>query len=246
MGEQNKPQKFTKRPVTVEAMQFTNDTKDSVFWWAKEIQYNVENSFENDTPVIRIPTAEGEMICRFGDYLIKEPFPTETRKLYPCKQDVFEQTYFAAQQPQEGKPLSAEEILRQCNVPDEHNQRALADIKLAMEKYAEQKTAALREELVAVKKEKDGLFKVVNDLQSSNKGAMNDKIIFEKGFNAAKEATDKAMQQLSEVTRQRDEANVLLRQYVNFYSYGTAPQFEKRVNEFLSRLSSGETKPVKE
>lgn len=46
------------------------------------------------------------------------------------------------------------------------------------------------------------------------------------------------------IERQRDEANVLLRQYVQYFSYGMAPQYEKRVEKHLSRLSSGDIKPI--
>ena len=86
--------KYRKKPVEVEAIQFTNENKDKVLWLAREKQMNVHSSFENgDCPCIKIPTLEGEMICSLGDYLIVEPFPTDWRKLYPCKPDIFEKTY---------------------------------------------------------------------------------------------------------------------------------------------------------
>ncbi len=40
-----------------------------------------------------IPTLEGTMKLEIGDYLIKEPFPTDWRKLYPCKREIFKKTY---------------------------------------------------------------------------------------------------------------------------------------------------------
>jgi len=55
--------------------------------------------FLNSTPwtygidVISIPTREGIMDANIGDYIIKEPFATDNRKFYPCKPDIFEQTY---------------------------------------------------------------------------------------------------------------------------------------------------------
>jgi hypothetical protein len=86
--------KFRKKPVVIEAMRFTDECKDAVFAWARSIQMNIDCSFDADNkPVILVPTLEGEMTCSLGDYLIKEPFPTDWRKIYPCKPDIFEKTY---------------------------------------------------------------------------------------------------------------------------------------------------------
>lgn len=86
--------KYRKIPVEIEAMQFTDETKHQVYHWAISIQMNVEPSEDAEgKPILLIPTLEGEMACSLGDYLIKEPFPTDWRKLYPCKQEIFEKTY---------------------------------------------------------------------------------------------------------------------------------------------------------
>jgi hypothetical protein len=87
--------KFVKRPVEIEAIQFTDANKDQVYNWAKEIQGNVYHGWDesSNNPILKIPTLEGEMICSIGDYLIKEPFPIDWRKLYPCKADIFHKTY---------------------------------------------------------------------------------------------------------------------------------------------------------
>ena len=86
--------KYIKRLVEVDAIQFTNENKDQVYSWAKEIQMNIYNSWDKDNnPCLLIPTLEGEMTCSLGDYLIKEPFPTDWRKIYPCKEEIFNQTY---------------------------------------------------------------------------------------------------------------------------------------------------------
>lgn len=90
--------KYIKRRIEVEARQFTHQLKDHVFRWAKEFQMNIYPAWDEDNkPCIRIPTNEGEMTCKLGDWLIKEPFPTNDRKLYPCKPDIFEQTYEPAE-----------------------------------------------------------------------------------------------------------------------------------------------------
>ena len=85
--------KYRKKPVEVEAMQFTDENKNRVYGWASEIQMNIFPSYEGGKPCLKVPTLEGEMICSLGDYLIKEPFPTDWRKIYPCKPDIFEKTY---------------------------------------------------------------------------------------------------------------------------------------------------------
>jgi hypothetical protein len=84
---------YRKRPVVIEAVQFTDVNKDEVYNWASQIQMNIEPSTRNEEPVLLIPTLEGEMICNLGDWIIKEPFPTDWRKIYPCKPDIFEKTY---------------------------------------------------------------------------------------------------------------------------------------------------------
>ncbi len=85
---------FRKKPIEIEAMLFTDKTKDQVYSWAISIQMNVIHDWDEDkNPVLRIPTLEGVMECKLGDYLVKEPFPTDSRKLYPCKAEIFEKTY---------------------------------------------------------------------------------------------------------------------------------------------------------
>lgn len=85
---------YRKVAVTVKAVQFTSDNKDLVYNWAKSIQANVFHDWDdNKQPILKIPTLEGEMECSIGDYLIIEPFPTDWRKLYPCKSSIFNKTY---------------------------------------------------------------------------------------------------------------------------------------------------------
>ena len=86
--------KFRKKPLEIEAVQFTDENKDQVFNWAKEIQSNVYRSWDKQgKSILKIPTLEGEMICSLNDYLIVEPFPIDWRKLYPCKPDIFQLTH---------------------------------------------------------------------------------------------------------------------------------------------------------
>ena len=89
--------KFRKKPVEIEAVRFTDENKEDVLKWAKNMQYDVWEDWEDRNkqqgPIIKIPTLEGIMICSIGDYIIVEPFPTNHRKLYPCKPDIFKKTY---------------------------------------------------------------------------------------------------------------------------------------------------------
>ena len=88
-----KIKRYQKRPVIVEAIQFTDDTKDEVYSWSVSQQQNISPSFKDGDPILIVPTLEGEMICAIGDWLVKEPFPTDWRKFYPCKPDIFTKIY---------------------------------------------------------------------------------------------------------------------------------------------------------
>ena len=85
--------KFRKKPVVVEAMQFTDESKDQCFNFVGGNRYA---DFDDDgTPTLRFNTIHGdEAVARFGDWLIKEP---DGVRCYPCKPDIFEQTYEAVE-----------------------------------------------------------------------------------------------------------------------------------------------------
>jgi len=77
--------KYRKKPVIVEAIQFTGDN-------GKEIQDWVNNEVWLSSivsPFLSILTLEGEMKGTVGDYIIKGA----QGEFYPCKPDIFEQTY---------------------------------------------------------------------------------------------------------------------------------------------------------
>lgn len=88
---------FVSIPMRVEAEQFTMDSKDRVYHWAVQIQGNVTPSWEGhafeSNPCLLIPTLEGVMKCSIGDYLVREPHPTEDRRLYPVKPEIFRSRY---------------------------------------------------------------------------------------------------------------------------------------------------------
>lgn len=84
------PEIFRKRPVEIEAVQVTVDNIGRVCAWSSADGVFIS---EDDEPYIVIPTLEGGMTAKPGDWIIKEPFPTSDRRFYPCKPDIFEQTY---------------------------------------------------------------------------------------------------------------------------------------------------------
>lgn len=83
--------KYRKKPIVVEAYKLTVENMDKLEEWCHgSIRGTKLPARER---VIKLWTYEGEMIAELGDYIVKEPFPTETRKFYPCKPDIFKQTY---------------------------------------------------------------------------------------------------------------------------------------------------------
>lgn len=89
--------KFRKRPVVIEAMQLTEESKNRVFHW---ITCNcVPDWDEENNSVIVIQTLEGEMTARLGDWVIKGV----KGEFYPCKPDIFQATYEPVETPHEGK-----------------------------------------------------------------------------------------------------------------------------------------------
>jgi hypothetical protein len=92
---------YRKLPIIIEAIQFTDKTKDRVLLQVKEWQRNVQHgqdeiwylaeSFwdKDDNPAILIPTLEGEMLATLGDWIIKGV----NGEVYPCKDDIFKKTY---------------------------------------------------------------------------------------------------------------------------------------------------------
>lgn len=79
--------KYRKKPVVIDAWQFTMETKDQVF---NEITCNCYADFTPEgKPALRIQTLEGEMTANLGDYVIRGV----KGEFYPCKADIFDATY---------------------------------------------------------------------------------------------------------------------------------------------------------
>lgn len=75
--------KYRKKPVVIEAMQLTdgNEIKVTEFMGLSEGKLTADG--------IEIETLEGTMKASIGDYIIKGV----QGEFYPCKPDIFEQTY---------------------------------------------------------------------------------------------------------------------------------------------------------
>jgi|AntRauTorcE11898_2_1112593.scaffolds.fasta_scaffold37932_3 hypothetical protein len=94
-------QKFKKKPIEIEAIQFNgNSNKQEIETFVgKELKYELESETAyvagKGAPIfsLLIETKEGVMKAMRGDWIIKEPFSTGDRDFYPCKNDIFINTY---------------------------------------------------------------------------------------------------------------------------------------------------------
>ena len=85
--------KYRKKPVVIEAMQFTKDSFDECCEFIGE--ENLNDGTSKDECYIGIITLEGEHDANEGDWIIQGV----KGEFYPCKPDIFEMTY----EPVEGK-----------------------------------------------------------------------------------------------------------------------------------------------
>lgn len=84
--------KYRKKPVIVEAKQFLGTWKswDEVNYWITGAWLEEQTDVSKiDWTTYKIQTLEGEMTAATGDYIIKGV----NGEFYPCKPDIFEQTY---------------------------------------------------------------------------------------------------------------------------------------------------------
>jgi hypothetical protein len=76
--------KYRKKPVVIEAIQYTGDNDDEIRAFAVD---NYKMDLEEGKCII--DSMEGKFVCSKGDYVIKGV----KGEFYPCKPDIFEQTY---------------------------------------------------------------------------------------------------------------------------------------------------------
>ncbi|NBH24666.1 hypothetical protein D3Z60_02380 [Lachnospiraceae bacterium] len=86
--------KYRKKPVVIEAVQFKDDSADTIIALQEFMQSDVRVSYADpNNPVLKIETLEGVMDASIGDFIIKGV----NGEFYPCKPDIFEKTYEAVQ-----------------------------------------------------------------------------------------------------------------------------------------------------
>lgn len=94
--------KYRKKPVEIEAIQFTGDNEFEIADFMRipvsELQTSVDAIYRADGDYrenkhIRIDTLEGTMTADYGDWIIKGV----KGEFYPCKPDIFKATYEVAE-----------------------------------------------------------------------------------------------------------------------------------------------------
>jgi hypothetical protein len=81
-----KVQRFRKRPVVIEAIQYLPENVEQLTAW---LPFQLVMT---DDDGLKIPTLEGEMTGSVGDWIIRGV----QGEFYPCKPDIFAATYEAA------------------------------------------------------------------------------------------------------------------------------------------------------
>ena len=83
--------RYRKRPVAIEAVQLNiHNVREVAKWCGADLGYTF-GSTEPDS--LYIPTLEGEMAAHIDDYVIRGV----QGEFYPCKPDIFKETYEALQ-----------------------------------------------------------------------------------------------------------------------------------------------------
>ena len=86
----DKPKKYVKKPVEVEAILFTENNIAEVMEFMNQYSYNISvYKGTNTISKITIPTLEGNLEAKIGDYIIKGI----KGEFYPCRKDIFDATY---------------------------------------------------------------------------------------------------------------------------------------------------------
>ena len=85
--------KYTKKPVTVEAILWTGDNQEEINKFCTNpnsvCKAYYHDIYNNGNYVLKIRTLEGDFVAHIGDYIIKGV----KGEFYPCKPDIFELTY---------------------------------------------------------------------------------------------------------------------------------------------------------
>ena len=79
--------KFRKKPVEIEAVQWTGNNVSEILDFVNHIDIRIQN--HDDKADLYINTLEGTMHASEGDWIIRGVHG----EYYPCKPDIFEETY---------------------------------------------------------------------------------------------------------------------------------------------------------
>lgn len=90
-------EKYRKKPVVIEAMQWTGDNAAEILKWAGDKLVLVSLDTFPASKHIQASTLEGDMFADVGDWIIKGV----VGEFYPCKPDIFEMTYEAVKEGEE-------------------------------------------------------------------------------------------------------------------------------------------------
>ena len=92
--------KYRKLPVEIEAVQFTDETREAIILWSGCRGHAIDDDgCEYETKNLFISTLEGEMMARPGDWIIRGI----NGEFYPCRPDIFAGTYEPAPSNTEGQ-----------------------------------------------------------------------------------------------------------------------------------------------
>ena len=82
---------YRKKPVVIEARQFTQESGGDLLDWASENRIKATLRWDGQEKALEliIHTLEGDMTASDGDYIIKGV----QGEFYPCKPDIFWATY---------------------------------------------------------------------------------------------------------------------------------------------------------
>jgi len=80
---------YRKKPVCIEAIQWTGTNEGEVFAFCHDCYWDGEQPIAINTGVLVVKTLEGQHVASFGDFIIKGV----NGEFYPCKPEIFEKTY---------------------------------------------------------------------------------------------------------------------------------------------------------
>lgn len=103
------PRQFRKKPVVIEAMQFTGTNGAEIEKWTGGEAIVSGPSSPDFKEHLNIATLEGGMEASPGDWVIKGV----KGEFYPCKPDIFEATYEPVPETKPFMPLTERDLLRE-------------------------------------------------------------------------------------------------------------------------------------